>query len=107
MEALFAYGNPYHPLYGFQYYLSQCRALGNITFGQLYGELDPGMLKYLGPLANVTLAQNCEAAVLSLEPLAPLVSAFYYTMIGAGILLAIAAVLALFTYLVRVPAYRR
>ncbi|GAB6947754.1 cytochrome ubiquinol oxidase subunit I [Vulcanisaeta sp. JCM 16161] len=103
VEALFAYGNPYHPLYGFQYYLSQCRALGNITFGQLYGELDPGMLKYLGPLANVTLAQNCEAAVLSLEPLAPLVSAFYYTMIGAGILLAIAAVLALFTYLVRVP----
>lgn len=38
-----------------------------------------------------------------MEPLAPLVSAFYYTMIGAGILLAIAAVLALFTYLVRVP----
>ncbi|WP_243676243.1 cytochrome ubiquinol oxidase subunit I [Vulcanisaeta distributa] len=104
VEALFAYGNPYHPLYGFQYYLSQCRTLGNTTFGQLYGELDPGMLSYLGPpLANVTLAQNCEAAVLSLEPLAPLVSVFYYTMIGAGILLAIAAVLALFTYLVRAP----
>ncbi|WP_243679496.1 cytochrome ubiquinol oxidase subunit I [Vulcanisaeta souniana] len=32
-----------------------------------------------------------------------MVSAFYYTMIGAGILLAVAAVLALFTYLVRVP----
>ncbi len=32
-----------------------------------------------------------------------MVSAFYYTMIGAGILLAVAAVLALFTYLIRVP----
>ena len=103
IEALFAYGNPYHPIYGFQYYLNQCKALGNATFSELYSKLDPGMLSYLGPLTNVTLAQNCEAAVLSMEPLAPLVSAFYYTMIGAGILLAIAAVLILFTYLVRVP----
>ncbi|WP_252901059.1 cytochrome ubiquinol oxidase subunit I [Vulcanisaeta sp. JCM 14467] len=103
IEALFAYGNPSHPLYGFKYYLVQCQALGNTTFSQLYSELDPRMLSYLGPMANVTLAQNCEAAVLALEPLAPLVSTFYYTMIGAGILLAIAAVLVLFTYLVRVP----
>ncbi|ADY01715.1 cytochrome bd ubiquinol oxidase, subunit I [Vulcanisaeta moutnovskia 768-28] len=103
LEALFAYGNPYHPLYGFQYYMSQCRSLGNLTFGELYSKLDPGMLGYLGPLINVMLSQNCEAAVLSMEPLAPLVSAFYYTMIGAGILLAIASVLVLFTYLVRVP----
>ncbi|WP_291765150.1 cytochrome ubiquinol oxidase subunit I [Caldivirga sp. UBA161] len=103
IEALFAYGNPHHLIYGFQYYLNQCASLGNITFGELYGKLDPRMLSYLGPLANVTLAQNCKAAVLSIEPMAPLVSASYYTMISAGILLAIAAVLILFTYLVKVP----
>ncbi|MGC8583978.1 MAG: cytochrome ubiquinol oxidase subunit I [Thermoproteus sp.] len=103
IEALFAYGNPNHPIYGFQYYLQQCGELGNATFGQLYRQLDPQALGYLGPLANATLAQNCEAAVLSLEPLAPLVSAMYYTMVGSGILLAIAALLVLLTYLVRAP----
>ncbi|MCG2885925.1 MAG: cytochrome ubiquinol oxidase subunit I [Vulcanisaeta sp.] len=41
--------------------------------------------------------------MLSLEPIAPLVSAFYYTMIGSGIIIAIAAVLVLFTYLIRIP----
>jgi cytochrome d ubiquinol oxidase subunit I len=103
VEALFAYGNPGHPIYGFQYYLQQCGALGNTTFGQLYGQLDPQALSYLGPLANVALASNCRAAVASLEPLAPLVSAMYYTMVGSGILLAVAALLTLFTYLIRVP----
>ncbi len=49
------------------------------------------------------MASNCRAAVASLEPLAPLVSAMYYTMVGSGILLAVAALLTLFTYLIRVP----
>ncbi len=103
IEALFAYGNPGHPIYGFQYYLQQCDKLGNTTFGQLYSRLDPSASPYLGPLADVPLADNCKAAVESLEPLAPLISGMYYTMVASGILLAIAALLMLFTYLVRIP----
>ncbi len=103
IEALFAYGDPNHPIPGFQYYLQQCSLLGNATFGQLYAQLDPHALKYLGPLADVALADNCKAAVSSLVPLAPLISGFYYLMIGSGILLAAAALLTLFTYLVRAP----
>ncbi|WP_069807085.1 cytochrome ubiquinol oxidase subunit I [Vulcanisaeta thermophila] len=105
IEALFAYGNPFHPIHGFGYYLDQCNYLGNMTFAQLYSEVDPdpGITQLLGPLMNTTLASNCRAAVLSLEPLAPLVSAFYYTMIGSGIVIFAAALLVLFTYLLRVP----
>ncbi|MGC8543386.1 MAG: cytochrome ubiquinol oxidase subunit I [Vulcanisaeta sp.] len=103
IEALFAYGNPYHPIYGFGYYLSQCNTLGNTTLGVLYTKFDPTMLSYITNAANLSLADNCRASVLSIEPLAPLISGFYYTMIGAGIIVAVASVLVLFTYLVKVP----
>jgi len=65
------------------------------------------MLSYLGPMANVTLAQNCEAAVEALEPLAPMVSVFYYAMIGFGIVAFIAVLLIIFTYMVGVPIISR
>lgn len=103
IEALFAYGNPYHPIHGFEYYLSSCNALGNTTFVELYEKLDPSMINYISGISNLTLSSYCREAVLSLEPIAPLVSAFYYTMIGSGIIIAIAAVLVLFTYLIRIP----
>lgn len=103
VEALVAYGDPGRPIPGFRYYMERCGALGNATFGDIYRRLDPGALPYLGPLANVTLADNCRAAVEALVPLAPAVSAMYYAMVGAGVLLATAALLVVFGFLTRVP----
>ncbi|GGP19623.1 cytochrome oxidase subunit I [Thermocladium modestius] len=107
IEALFAYGDPYHPIHGFQYYIDQCSELGNTTFGELYSTMDPRMLGYVAPIANTTLADNCVDAVKSIESLAPLVSGFYYSMIVAGIVAGLASLLALFTFLWRAPAISR
>ncbi len=107
IEALFAYGNPSHPIYGFQHYMNQCNSLGNETFGELYESLDPSMLNYVKPFANVTLLQNCREAVESIESIAPIISGFYYVMIGAGIVAGLAAILTLFSFLWRVPTLSR
>jgi len=107
IEALFAYGNPSHPIYGFQHYMDQCDSLGNESFGELYKSLDPAMLNYVKPIANITLLQNCREAVESVESIAPMISGFYYMMIGAGIVAGLAAILTLFSFLWRVPILSR
>jgi cytochrome d ubiquinol oxidase subunit I len=77
-----AYGDPRHPMIGFDTLRNQCNSLGNATLGKL-SSLAPNVT--LGSLSGVSLKSVCLSDLAKSEARLPLINALYYLKIAFGI----------------------
>jgi cytochrome d ubiquinol oxidase subunit I len=77
-----AYGDPRHPIIGFDTLRNQCNSLGNATLGKL-SSFAPNVT--LGSLSGVSLKSVCLSDLSKSESRLPLINALYYVKIASGI----------------------
>jgi len=82
LVAFLAYGNPQHPIVGFDALRNQCNSLGNATLGNLTS-LAPNVT--LGSLSSVSVKSVCLSDLSRSESRLPLINAIYYLKIAFGI----------------------
>ena len=82
LVAYLAYGEPRHPIIGFDTLRSQCNSQGNATLGQL-SSLAPNVT--LGSLSGVSLKSVCLSDLAKSEARLPLMNTLYYLKIAFGI----------------------
>lgn len=82
LVAFLAYGDPQHPIIGFDALRSQCNSLGNATLGNLT-PLAPNVT--LGSVSSVSLKSVCLSDLSKSESRLPLMNAIYYLKIAIGI----------------------
>jgi cytochrome d ubiquinol oxidase subunit I len=83
MVDFLAYGDPRHPITGFDTLRNQCNSLGNTTLGKL-SALAPNVT--LGSLSKVSLKSICLSDLSKSESRLPLINALYYMKIALGII---------------------
>jgi cytochrome d ubiquinol oxidase subunit I len=93
--AFLAYGNPQHPISGFDTLRSQCDSLRQTTLGNIAASAAPNMT--LGPASSVTLKSVCLTDLSKSESHLLVIYPLYYAKIACGILdlVAIVALVAL------------
>jgi cytochrome d ubiquinol oxidase subunit I len=82
LVAFLAYGDPQHPIVGFDTLKQQCNSLGSMTLGDL-ASLTPNVT--LGSISSVSLKSICLSNLSSSESRMPLINAVYYLKIVFGI----------------------
>ena len=82
LVAYLAYGDPKHPIVGFDALRNQCNTLGNATLGSL-SSLAPNVT--LGSIAGISLKSVCLSDLSASESRLPLINAIYYLKIACGI----------------------
>ena len=82
LVAFLAYGNPEHPIVGFDALRNQCNSLGNATLGNLTS-LAPNVT--LGSLSSVSLKSVCLSDLSRSESRLSLINTIYYLKIAFGI----------------------
>lgn len=82
LVAFLAYGDPQHPIIGFDTFRNQCNSLGNATLGNL-SSLAPNVT--LGSISSVRLKSICLSDLSASESRLPLISVVYYLKIAFGI----------------------
>jgi cytochrome d ubiquinol oxidase subunit I len=82
LVALLAYGDPQHPITGFDTLGNQCNSLSNATIGNL-APLAPNVT--LGSISSVNLKSICLSDLSKSESRLPLINAVYYLKIAFGI----------------------
>ena len=82
LVAFLAYGDPQHPIVGFDAFRKQCNSLGSMTLGDL-ASAAPDVT--LGSISFVSLKSLCLSHLSSSESRLPLISAVYYLKIIFGI----------------------
>ena len=82
LVAFLAYGDPQHPIVGFDALRNQCNSLGNTTLGDLTS-LAPNVT--LGSISSVSLKSVCLSDLSKSESRLPLINAIYYLKIALGI----------------------
>jgi cytochrome d ubiquinol oxidase subunit I len=82
LVAFLAYGDPRHPVIGFDRLRDQCSSLGNSTLGNL-SSLAPNVT--LGSISSVSLRSICLSDLSRSESRLPLINAVYYLKIAFGI----------------------
>jgi cytochrome d ubiquinol oxidase subunit I len=94
LVAFLAYGDPQHPIMGFDGLRDECNSLGNATLGNLT-PLAPNVT--LGSLSSVSLKSVCLSDLSKSESRLPLINVIYYLKIAFGIvdLLALTGLVAL------------
>ena len=82
LVAFLAYGDPQHPIIGFDTLRNQCNSLGNATLGNL-SSLAPNVT--LGSISSVRLKSICLSDLSTSESRLPLINLVYYLKIAFGI----------------------
>jgi cytochrome d ubiquinol oxidase subunit I len=82
LVAFLAYGDPKHPIIGFDTLRNQCDSLGNATLGNL-SSLAPNVT--LGSISSVRLKFICLSDLSTSESRLPLINMVYYLKIAFGI----------------------
>ncbi len=82
LVAFLAYGDPQHPIIGFDTLRDQCNSLGNATLANL-STLAPNVT--LGSLSSVRLKSLCLSDLSTSESRLPLINMVYYLKIAFGI----------------------
>jgi cytochrome d ubiquinol oxidase subunit I len=88
--AFLAYGNPQHPIIGFDTLRSQCNSLGDTTLGNIAASAAPNMT--LGSASSVQLKSVCLSDLSKSESRLPVIYSLYYAKIVFGIMDLIAIV---------------
>ncbi|MEM1902513.1 MAG: cytochrome ubiquinol oxidase subunit I [Pyrobaculum sp.] len=115
LKAFLAYGDPNHPIIGFDQFYKACEQHGDTTLGDLAKVLNleaylrevlgavPHLQAHrLSDLMSLRLADLCKADLQKAESYMPLIHTLYYTKTTFAIIGGIAAA-ALFFYFVKVP----
>ena len=89
LVAFLAYGDPRHPIIGFDTLRDQCNSLGNATLGSL-SSLAPNVT--LGSISSLRLKSICLSDLSRSESRLPLINLVYYLKIAFGIVDLIALV---------------
>lgn len=84
LVAFLAYGDPRHPVIGFDALRGQCDSLGNATLGKL-ASLAPNVTLG-GSVSSVSLKSLCLSDLSKSESRLPLINAIYYLKIAFGII---------------------
>ena len=82
LVAFLAYGDPTHPIIGFDTLRDQCNSLGNATLGNL-SALSPNVT--LGALSGVSLKSTCQSDLAKAESRLALINGLYYVKISFGV----------------------
>jgi cytochrome d ubiquinol oxidase subunit I len=81
--AFLAYGEPQHPIIGFDRLKAQCDSLGRMTVGDLAASVASNVT--LGSASSVSLRSLCLSDLSRSESRLPLISLLYYAKIAFGI----------------------
>ena len=82
--AFLAYGNPQHPIIGFDTLRSQCDSLGQTTLGNIAASAAPNIT--LGSASSVNLKSVCLSDLSKSESRLVVINLLYYAKIAVGIL---------------------
>ena len=82
--ALLAYGDPNHPLYGFDQFRTSCASLKNETLGGLASSIVPGLSA--GPASSASLSTICLSDLSKAEARIAVINAAYYMKIASGVI---------------------
>ncbi len=82
--AFLAYGNPQHPIIGFDTLRSQCDSLGQMTLGNIAASAASNMT--LGSASSVSLKSVCLSDLSKSESRLLVIYSLYYAKIAVGIL---------------------
>lgn len=80
--AFLAYGDPNHPIYGFDHFRTACATLKGETWGDLVSRIVPDL--NVGPTSSANLSSSCLADLSKAEDRMTTINPAYYTKITSG-----------------------